>query len=82
MFALLARLPSLETTSSVMYFIFVFIFNINIDRFVSILQKMKENSRGKKLKIVVLGNKAVGKSSIIRRYTLDDFSEDIQVLIS
>lgn len=42
---------------------------------------MKENSKGGKLKIVVLGNKAVGKSSIIRRYTLDDFSEDIQVLL-
>lgn len=55
--------------------------NINIYWSVSILQKMKENSKGGKLKIVVLGNKAVGKSSIIRRYTLDDFSEDIQVLL-
>lgn len=43
---------------------------------------MKENNgKLKKFKIVILGNKAVGKSSIIRRYTLDDFSEDIQVII-
>lgn len=41
---------------------------------------MKENGKPKKLKIVVLGNKSVGKSSIIRRYVVDDFTTDIQVL--
>lgn len=41
---------------------------------------MKESNKTKKLKIVVLGNKSVGKSSIIRRFVLDDFISDIQVL--
>lgn len=40
---------------------------------------MKESNKTKKLKIVVLGSKSVGKSSIIRRFVLDDFISDIQV---
>ncbi len=34
---------------------------------------MQDSKKPKKLKIVLLGNRAVGKSSIIRRYILDDF---------
>lgn len=40
---------------------------------------MQNSSKPRKFKIVLLGNRAVGKSSIIRRYVLDDFPKDIQV---
>lgn len=40
---------------------------------------MSEHSKPRKLKIVLLGNRAVGKSSIIRRYILDEFSPNVQV---
>lgn len=35
----------------------------------------------RKLKIVLLGDKSVGKSSIIRRYTSDHFQDVMSVLI-
>lgn len=40
---------------------------------------MQKFHKPKKLKIVLLGNRAVGKSSIIRRFVLDDFPQDLQV---
>lgn len=42
---------------------------------------MQNFPKTKKLKIVLLGNRSVGKSSIIRRFVLDDFPHDIQVFI-
>jgi len=40
---------------------------------------MQNFPKPKKIKIVLLGNRSVGKSSIIRRFILDDFPHDIQV---
>lgn len=41
---------------------------------------MQNFPKPEKLKIVLLGNRSVGKSSIIRRFILDDFIHDMQVL--
>lgn len=41
---------------------------------------MQNSNKPRKFKIVLLGNRAVGKSSIIRRYILDDFPHEIQVV--
>lgn len=40
---------------------------------------MRNSNKPKKFKIVLLGNRAVGKSSMIRRFAFDDFPQSIQV---
>lgn len=41
---------------------------------------MQNFHKPQKIKIILLGNRSVGKSSIIRRFVLDDFPLDVQVL--
>jgi GTPase SAR1 family protein len=40
---------------------------------------MQNFHKPQKIKIILLGNRSVGKSSIIRRFVLDDFPLDVQV---
>jgi GTPase SAR1 family protein len=42
---------------------------------------MQKITKVPKIKVILLGNRSVGKSSIIRRFVLDDFPLNIQVKI-
>lgn len=42
---------------------------------------MQNSNKPKKLKVVLLGNRAVGKSSIIRRFVFNEFPQEIQVFL-
>jgi len=42
---------------------------------------MQKITKVPKIKVILLGNRSVGKSSIIRRFVLDDFTLNIQVKI-
>jgi GTPase SAR1 family protein len=57
--------------------------NIYLYRIIEMaLSEASEPDEFKKIKIVLLGDRAVGKSSIIRRYIYDQYDESLHVRIS